>query len=95
LVRLTAKVLHDLAQHGLQIFVATHSLFLLRELDILLAQPLRLSDQAHPQTRFFGLHRGPNGLVTVAQGAQIEDMGELVALQESLQQSDRYLALEA
>lgn len=59
---------------------------MLRELEILLAdKPL--------DTAFFGLHASDNG-ITVQQGASLYDIGDITALEESLQQSDRYLALE-
>ena len=44
-------------------------------------------------TAVFGLHASDNG-ITVQQGASLYDIGDITALEESLQQSDRYLALE-
>ena len=88
-IRWVAKALHWLAQAGLQVIVATHSLFFLRELEILLAQSASTSVQA----RFFGLQQTDSG-VAIEQGAHIDDIGGFAALEESLLQSDRYLAAE-
>jgi energy-coupling factor transporter ATP-binding protein EcfA2 len=89
LIRVVAEVIVELARHGVQVFIATHSLFLMRELEILLA------DKAKPvvPARYIGLSRGENG-VEVSQGEQSADLAEIVALDESLKQSDRYLAME-
>ncbi|MFP4272388.1 MAG: AAA family ATPase [Halothiobacillaceae bacterium] len=35
LIRLVARVIHQLAAHGVQVFIATHNYFLLKELDLL------------------------------------------------------------
>jgi hypothetical protein len=75
---------------GIQIIVASHSLFLIRELDIL----LRSADFRGFKARFFGLHLDGGG-VTVEQGDTIDDVGSIDALQEELSQSDRYLEAEA
>ncbi len=88
-IRWVAKALHWLAQAGLQVIVATHSLFFLRELEILLAQ----SASAAVQARFFGLRQTDDG-VAIEQGPHIDDIGGFAALEESLLQSDRYLAAE-
>lgn len=89
LIRLVAKAIHALSARGVQVFIATHSLFLLRELEILLEQ----SRTEPVRARFFGLSPEDNG-VRVMQGDHIDDIGDITALEESLLQSDRYLALE-
>ncbi|MCB9539252.1 MAG: ATP-binding protein [Myxococcales bacterium] len=87
LVRRLAPLLIDLAAGGVQVFLATHSLFLMRELEIeLTARGRQVVD-----TRFIGLHPGPDG-VAVDQGPVIEDSGDIAVLDESLAQSERYLA---
>ena len=89
ITKLIARTILHLSRSGIQIFIATHSLFLLREIDILL--------QSHEfktlRSRFFGLHPHDDG-VTVTQGDTIDDIGEIDALQEELTQSERYLAEE-
>ncbi|WP_241108539.1 AAA family ATPase [Pseudomonas sp. MPFS] len=86
LIKQVAKTIVDLSASGIQIFIATHSLFLLRELEILLSEKPQ-------EAAFFGLHSSDGG-ITVQQGGSLEDIGDITALEESLQQSDRYLALE-
>lgn len=86
-IKLLARVLLHLADGGIQVFVASHSLFLLREIDIL----LREEEFTELPSRFFGLHRRRDG-VRVEQGAAVDDIGEITALQEELSQSDRFLA---
>ena len=86
LIKQVAKTIVELSNSGIQVFIATHSLFLLRELEILLAQKKL-------DTAFFGLQATDNG-ITVQQGPTLYDIGDITALEESLQQSDRYLALE-
>ena len=90
IIKLIAKSILHLCQQGVQVFIASHSLFLLRELDIL------LQSNAFPATRarFFGLHRSGVG-VHVDQGDTVDDIGTIDALQEELSQSDRYLETEA
>lgn len=85
-MRLLAEALHVLASEGVQIIVATHSLFFLRELEILLEQ----KSSATVEARFFGLHQTNNG-VNVEQGEHLYEIGDITALEESLKQSDRYL----
>lgn len=90
IIKLIARSILHLCQSRVQVFIATHSLFLMRELDILLHHaPFRPI-----KARFFGLHRSGEG-VQVQQGDSIDDIGEIDALQEELSQSDRYLETEA
>lgn len=89
LIKTLAKVILDLCKQGIQVFIATHSLFLLRELEIL----QKGDDFASLSTRYFGLNSMENG-VKVDQGDEIYDLGQIVVLDESLQQSDRYLDME-
>ncbi len=88
LILLTAQAIYDLAASGVQVFIATHSIFLLRELEIIEASRRHKANSI----RYFGLHRTENG-VQLVQGDQIEDIGEIVALEERLKQADRYLAM--
>ena len=88
-IKRVAQTILQLCQSGIQVFVATHSLFLMRELDIL----LKTAPFHGVSARFFGLHPGDEG-VTVQQGKTVDDIGPIDALQEELSQSDRYLAAE-
>jgi len=66
--------------------VATHSLFLLRELEILLKQ----DEFAAVEQQYFALRPGDNG-VDVSQADDLEDVNPLLLLDEDLEQSDRFL----
>lgn len=87
LIKTIAESIVHLAGQGIQVFVATHSLFLLREFEILLS-----TNQSVP-VQYFGLSESAEGVV-MRQGASINDIGDLTALEESLSQSDRYLGME-
>lgn len=88
LIKRLAPLLLDLAAGGVQVFIATHSLFLMRELEIRQARrKLRVN------ARYFGLSPSSSGVV-VRQGNTIDDSGEFASLDESLEQSDRFLALD-
>lgn len=87
LIKSVARTIVDLSLGGLQVFIATHSLFLLREIEMLL-EP----HQAKSDFRFFGLSSHDGG-VAIEQGPSVDDMGPLLLLQEELEQSDRFLAL--
>lgn len=89
ILRTVAQTIVHLAQSGIQVFVATHSLFLLRELDLLLQHP----DNRETERRFIGLHRRPGG-IDVLQGNSVDEIGDITALEEELRQSDRYLEVE-
>lgn len=86
LIKTVAESIVHLAAQGIQVFIATHSLFLLRELEILLGEPTRRSITV----QYFGLREGERG-VEMQQGANIDAIGDITVLEESLQQSDRYL----
>jgi energy-coupling factor transporter ATP-binding protein EcfA2 len=89
LLKDVAAGLLSLCQHGIQVVIGTHSLFLLREIEILTAQePFK----AIPQ-RYFALEKN-NTSVIVQQGNTLDDINPLVLLDEDLLQSDRYLAME-
>ena len=89
LIRTVAASIVHLASHGIQVFIATHSLFLMRELEILCSQP----SGEKIESRYFGLHTSEGG-VALTQGDKLEDIGDITALDESLMQSDRYLELD-
>ena len=88
LIRQVAQVVLAMCAQGVQVFIATHSLFLLREFEVLLS-----SSHSNVDSRFFALERGPNE-VTVQQADSLADVEPLTLLDEDLQQSDRYLEKE-
>ncbi|MEM9217940.1 MAG: AAA family ATPase [Cyanobacteria bacterium P01_F01_bin.150] len=89
LVKQVARAIMHLSQTGIQIFFATHSLFLLREIEILMADV----SNAHLNPRFFGLQPSADS-VMITQGNAIDEIGDIVTLDEELAQSDRYLDSE-
>ena len=87
LIREVARAILRLCQAGIQVFVATHSLFLLREFEMLLHREF-----ADVKQRCFALHRGSDGDgVKVSQVDQIGDVDPLILLDEDLMQSDRFI----
>lgn len=89
LIKQVAQSIVNLSNAGIQVFIATHSLFLLRELEILMSSNRNV--KVNP--RFFGLHF-LNGSVVVKQGDAIDEIGNITALDEDLAQSDRFLDSE-
>ncbi|MBI4815858.1 MAG: AAA family ATPase [Deltaproteobacteria bacterium] len=89
LIKDIARAVVELGQHGVQVFVATHSLFFLRELEIILSE----RKMSTFDTRFFGLQAADGG-VSILQGPTFEDIGDIAALSEELEQSDRFMATE-
>lgn len=88
LMRSTARAILDVCASGAQVFVATHSLFMLREFDILCS-----TSHAEAERRFFAFDKA-NAAVTVQQADDLADVAPLLLLDEDLEQSDRYLAME-
>lgn len=90
LMRIVARSIVDLAAHGIQVFVATHSLFLMREFEI--EFDARVKKGSVVPSRFFGLRPSDKG-VQLDQSAMLSEIGAIAALEESLSQSDRYMDL--
>ena len=90
IIKALAKTILELCRSGIQVFVATHCLFLMRELDILLQTPKLKCTSG----RFFGLHKLENS-IEIQQGNSIDDIGDITSLSEELTQLDRFLNSEA
>jgi AAA15 family ATPase/GTPase len=86
MIRHLAETLVVLSSMGIQIVLATHSLFLLRELQI------QLSLNPNVPAQFFALKREGKS-VTVQQGNSIDDVDPIAALDADLEQSDRYFEI--
>lgn len=89
IIKDVARIILHLCNSGVQVFIATHSLFLMREIDIL----LQSKEFAETKVRFFGLQPGKKGY-RVEQGDNIDSISTIDALDEELNQSDRYLEVE-
>ncbi len=86
LLRKLARVLAALARNGFQIILATHSLFLLKELHILHTE-YRKDAQPLP-IRYFGLNADkPGDPVRVTTVDDFEVLPDIVALDEELHQT--------
>jgi len=91
LVRSLADALFTLGRHGYQIVLATHSLFLLREIRILTEASKKRKEKS-PAACFIGLSKGQDQQsVQVVTSASIEDIHPFVLLDEDIQQTERYL----
>jgi len=86
LIRLVVKALISLSNSGIQVIIATHSLFLLREMEIQLAD----AKLANISQQYFSLKVAPKG-VLVKQASSVEEIEPLVLLDESLLQSERFM----
>jgi predicted ATPase len=86
LIKEVAQSIVSLSKTGIQVFLATHSLFLLRELEILTTN----KGNTEINSRFFGLHFSGD-CVVVKQGNAIDEIGDITALDEELAQSDRFM----
>ncbi len=83
LIRKVAKTILNLSSAGMQLFIATHNLFLIREIEI-------LRDKEH-KVRYFGLGFDDQGGLRISQSEEVEALDDLVLLDEDLEQSDRFL----
>ena len=87
LIRITASIITYLMQAGIQIFISTHSLFLLKELDMLTKEKGKFKPG---EIRYFNFLKPGK----VEQGNTPEDLSNILLLDESLAQSDRYFQME-
>ncbi|HXG29075.1 MAG TPA: AAA family ATPase [Nevskiales bacterium] len=89
LIKVVAASILAVAASGVQVFIASHSLFLLRELEML------LGDKRYQKlpSRWFAL-AAKDGDIVLEQSDRIEDIQTLVMLDEELAQSDRFMSWE-
>lgn len=87
LICLIAQVLIELSKLDIQVFITTHSLFLLREIDMLSKSEKTFE---RGDIRYFNFV----GKGKVEQGNAPEDLDKILLLDESLAQSDRYMEME-
>lgn len=81
-----AKVLVKLTSLEIQVVLATHSLFLLREIQICLSA-------ASQTARYFALDKRDK-IIHVSQSDTIDEIEPIAALEADLEQTDRYLNME-
>ena len=87
LIKDVAAALCALAENGVQVIVATHSYFLLKEIDL-----ISRSNQSNFETTYFGLSKSDSD-VFVEQGNKLQELSSIVALDEELAQYDREQSL--
>lgn len=89
LIKVVARSILTLCQQGIQVFIATHSYFLLKELDLLSRQ------EGVPQRLLSLVAADDGGAVTLQQADRLLDLETVVALDEELAQYDRELQGQA
>lgn len=86
LISKLAEALVILARKGVQIILATHSLFLLKEIDL---QLQLAAETSKVPSKFFALSLGNDG-VQVSAGENLVDIDPITALDMEIDQADRY-----
>ena len=86
LIKLVAALMHTLSENGIQVIAATHSYFLLKELDLL----SRRDGEIEP--RYISLAMDNDTLI-IEQENQLNQLDNIVALDEELSQYDREMEL--
>lgn len=87
LMRALAEALVDLTEKGVQIVLATHSLYLLRELTL-----ARAAKSATIPARFIALSL-VDDIVKVSQADSLDEVDPIASLAAELEQGDRYMEL--
>lgn len=83
-----AELLVAIAKNGTQVVMATHSLFLMRELSLQLALPSNINTER----RFFALELSEGDKpARVTEGSSAEEVEPISALDAEIEQSERYL----
>lgn len=86
LIKKMAEVLVELSRAGMQIFIATHSLFLVKEIEIL--------RNKQDKVKYFGLGLNEDKEIRVSQSEEFEYLEDIVILDEEFDQDSRFLAKE-
>jgi len=89
LIKVVAECIMNLCKQGIQVFIASHSLFLLRELEMLSEN----SNFKQVKQRYFALAANENG-TELEQGDNADSLKTLALLDEELKQSDRFIGME-
>jgi len=83
-----AELLVAIARNGTQVIIATHSLFMMREISLLLGK----QENSKVERRFFALALADDEAgATVAEGYSAEEIEPISALDAEVEQSQRYL----
>ena len=87
LIKLIAKVIIDLSKSGIQSFVSTHSLFLMREMEIL----LQAKEYKKIRPKIFAMVKNADDIVDIEQADHFDGIKNIASLDEELMQSDRFM----
>ena len=90
IVRKIARTLAELVNRGVQVILATHSLFVMKELSLIVEESKQSQDEI--PARFFGLRLEENEVV-MEEGDLLEDLENISALDEAFEQDDREQSL--
>jgi hypothetical protein len=82
-IKYVAKMLLSLEKAGIQIFIATHSLFLVNEIEIL--------REKENQVEYFSFGFDEKKKLRVSQSSNLEELKDLVLLDEEIAQGDRFM----
>jgi len=85
-IKYIAKMLISLEKAGIQIFIATHSLFLINEIEIL--------REKENQIKYFSFGFNKNKELRISQSSHLEELEDLVLLDEEIDQGDRFMSKE-
>ena len=88
LIKVVAMSILHLCKQGIQVFIATHSYFLLKELEI-------LSRQIVVPQHFLAIYKATDGSAMLEQSKDLQHLEHLVALDEELAQYDRDLQVQS
>jgi predicted ATPase len=89
LIKLIARVIIDLSKSGIQSFVSTHSLFLMREMEIL----LQSKEYKKIKPKIFAMVKDGDD-IDIEQADNFDDIKNIASLDEELMQSDRFMEVE-
>jgi len=84
-IKYIAKMLISLEKSGIQIFIATHSLFLIKEIEIVKAR------EKKSDIKYFSFGFDENNSLRISQNIEFDYLDDLVILDEELEQSDRFM----
>lgn len=83
-IKYVAKMLLELEKAGIQIFIATHSLFLVNEIEIL--------REKENNIEYFSFGFDKEQALRVSQSSKLEELKDLVLLDEEIAQGDRFMS---
>ncbi len=86
LLKVLARSVLMLSAWGTQVIMATHSLFLLREIEVLKQGRLNSA-----KTKFFSIRTANVPYSSLTQSTELEHLGAISVLDENLLQADRFL----